>query len=301
MLIIRDYDLPAWAPDSRKLGLSGDELTLDGRVPALGREETVCFLTGLGNGGKAHQIQLIRSNPGVKRWIVVIFSDDTDAVAQYRENLEHTGRNIRSLVWKEDGAEVLRGMLAHSGDNRCLIYTKHPHPGLRGFSGYLGSLLPRWEFCEASGDPDPLQGSWSQRILAGSTLEDFLVDLPDTLVQIPFFVLLNARESVQMAIHPGELTARIAEHYRKTFRWNSDKIARRFYITDALYEDWSSFCREHPENIPMLRNDPRLSVWDRYGLPLPVEEVSDWELLAFLSSFTGCADLASALKHLQKG
>ena len=302
MLIIRDYDLPPWAPDTKSLGLLGNEMKLGVCVPSLGAEDTVCFLTGLGNGGRADHTQLILSNPDVRRWIVVVFSDDADAVAHYRENIQATRADVHWICWAPDATDKLKQMIKHSCENTCLIYSKHPHPGLEEFSRYLRSLLPKWQFHVAAGSVEDLKDAgWTSLILTGGTLDDFLLDLPDSLIRIPYFVLLHAQETVYAANHPGELTEQIAEFYRKSFRWNRDKLREQFYVTNVLYEDWYSFCRDHPENVPMLRNDPRLTVWDRYGLPLPVDDVSDGELLAFLSRFTGCRQLSEAMQMMEKG
>lgn len=296
MIVIRDYDPQAVMPSAMYLGLAGREITLGDALPDLNTEDIVYFLTPLNYGGKSYHTKLITKNPGVKRWVIILFSSDPDAMAMYRESLKHTGRNIRCLEYRQDHTADLMQALRSIGtaaEKTCLIYSGRSEPYLEEFAGYMRHLRPDWSFIVACNDAAALQGSWEQLIIAGTEPEDFQIELPSSLIQIPLFVLLRAEHSVQLKLHPAVILTDLTRRLERTFRWNQDQIKARFFAVSVLYESWYHLYKDQPDSIPALLLDARLVIWDKFGLPLPIRQCSAESVLEFLGSFTGCADLAA--------
>lgn len=304
MIVIRDYDLESGAPTAVELGLPDNEIVLGDTLPDLKEQDIVCYLTALKNGGKAYQSELITNNPGVKRWVIILFSSDRDAIAMYRERLEKTGQNIRCLTYDPEHANELAKLLGRMGtpaENRCLIYSCRMQPCLDEFARYMEELLPDWTFSVAAGEPDRFRDSWDQLIIAGTCPEDFQLALPSFLVQVPMFILLRAEESIQLALHPSAILNDLSRRLESSFRWNRARIRSSFFVTSVLYESWYRRYRDRPENVAALLHDTQLVIWDQYGLPVPHKQCTAKSVLRFLGSFTGCADLASRIRENQKG
>lgn len=299
MIVVRDYDPQAVMPSAMYLELSCREITLGDTLPDLNTEDIVCFMTPLGNGGKSYHTELITRNPGVKQWVVILFSSDQDAAAMYREKLKNTGRNIRFLEYSnEHTADLIQALrsIGTTAEKTCLIYSRRSGPALEEFADYLRLLCPEWTFSVAWEDPMALQGSWEQLIIVGTDAEDFQIELPSSLIQIPLFALLRAEHAIQLTLHPGVILTDLARKLECTFRWNQAQIKARFFCVSVLYESWYHLYKNQPDSVPALLVDARLVIWDKYGLPVPTRQCSTESVLAFLRGFTGCAELAAHIR-----
>ncbi len=275
-------------------------LTANEPTPNLGACDRVYYILSLNAGGLGYQLELIRRNPAVTQWVLLVEQNKYAKFWGFEDQLKSLNISVHMIrTLEKDDREIqdeihaipfLRG-------HCCLVYSKRAFTGKKTAAGILQRLCPDWEFeiCEGEESGFREQCAGVRRVLImGRSIQDFSLSRPELLETEPILLYHRCDEEVQKYLNPAALweSVRTALAARE---WSFPKNYADFHIGSALYEGWAMEL-ENGDGTQSLALLDEFAMWDRFGLPQPRECYTDAEIRKFLRGFHGLRDISEKLR-----
>lgn len=275
-------------------------LTAGEPAPDLGSRDRVYYILSLNAGGLDYQLELIRRNPAVTQWVLLVEQDEYAKFWAFEGQLKNMNISVhiirtlrksdREIQDKIRAVPFLRG-------HCCLIYSKRACTGKKTAARILAQLCPDWEFEIYEGEEAGFRERCAgvRRVLVmGRSIQDFSLSRPEQLETEPIILYHRCDEQVQKYLNPAALweSIRTALAARE---WAFPKNYADFHTGSALYEGWAMELDSGGSTQSLALLDD-FAMWDRFGLPQPREYYTEAEIRKFLRGFHSLRDIGEKLR-----
>ena len=287
-------DLAAWGLDlAEVVSYNG------GDVPYLGKRNRVYYILSLSSGGLEYQIELIKKNPGVSQWILLVDRAENAGIWQFEKQLKKLQTTIRVIRTADKTDEEVKGKInavAVLRERYALICSARGFTGKRTAAELLKHKCPDWEFeiCCSYEDFAEKCSQMGVVIIMGRSLRDFELKKPDGFDLSPIFFFNRCDEQLQNCLDSELLWSGIRE-ILISCGWNLPEVYNDFYVGSALYEKWAMDVEENGGAQSLALSDDFV-MWDSYGLPLPRDQYTEANIRKFLSRFHALRDISKKLR-----
>ena len=296
-IVILDSDLQE-LPDLEAIGLGG--LQAIHYSPSrtnlnLGEHERAYYFLSLSAGGMKYQTDLVLNNEGISQWVLLITSPVRtwglkNTLSGFQASLKI--KTVYGLTNEEISSLIDSVPVMHT--KKCLIYSKRSAAGKKTtVSFWKKHCRPDWEFETCEGQEEILHSKCSgspKVIIMGNSLQDFSLQKPDFLEAEPVFLFSQYDRNVQNCIDTEELWGSVRAVLRER-EWVFPERYDKFYVSSALYEEWSVSSRK-PQDFRQMNLVEGFVMWDSYGLPRLREDYTAENIAEFLGQFHALRDIA---------
>ena len=180
--------------------------------------------------------------------------------------------------------------IARINRKKVFIWSFYPERGKKTIAELLSRFLPAdyvFDIAEGGVFEEKVKISDAGTvIIVGKNTEEFVVPIPEGIQ--PIYIKTYADSNVQLYLTKDRTFADIRKRLPAHLNWTSEKAAEQIFFISSVYEMWRS-------DLVNPRFDSDFVMWDEYGLPVLLEDVTDEDIMEFLAQFNDAEKIAKKI------
>jgi hypothetical protein len=264
---------------------------------------------------RAHSLPVITSQNNIPNWLIVMIPNELSNVTSFNVikrkweqvlfdtkcSVEVITMNFKDIepVLNWIMSEIkLSGVIGSDRNSVCAVVSLRSYTGKSLLISQLKRKTSQWTFIEINSenleDYILIKDKVSRIIILGTDITDFLIPPPSDGIRRAIFVLNKLDEQLLFRMNPG-VTRKELYKYLLENKWSiPTKGEENIVLTSALYAQTSLDLLEGRISIDDIINDPEISCWDNYWLPVSKSD-NRGSLVDFLKNNNGLENLIRVL------